>query len=83
MALTKETQVDKIEVVGDYSIVQVRTATIIKDAGVEISRSFNRHVIPPGNDYSNEDVKVQSICAILHTADVVTAYQDFCASQTP
>ena len=81
MALTEETAVDKIEVVGDYSHVQVRTATIIKKDGVEISRSFSRHVVAPGQDYSNEDPKVQGICASVHTAETVAAYEAFVAAQ--
>ena len=47
MALTEETVQDKIEVVGDFKHVQVRTATVIKRDGVEISRSFSRHVVAP------------------------------------
>ena len=81
MALTEEINVDKIEVVGDYNHVQVRTATIIKRDGVEISRSFSRHVIAAGDDYSGEDPKVQGICQAVHTADVISAYQAHLASQ--
>jgi len=79
--LTEEQTVDKIEVVGEYSHVQVRTATIIKKDGVEISRSFSRHVVSPGDDYSNEDPKVQGICAAVHTEEVVAAYQALIAAQ--
>ena len=75
MALGKITKVDKVEVVGDYHHVQVRTATIIMDDGVEISRSFHRHVIPPGGDYSNEEQFVQNVCAAVHTPEVVASYQ--------
>ena len=75
MALTKEVVVDKVETVGQYNLVHVRTATIIKDDAVEISRGFHRKVINPGDDYSTEDAKVQAICAAVHTADVVAAYQ--------
>jgi len=81
MALTEETAVDKIEVVGDYSHVQVRTATIIKKDGVEISRSFHRHVIQPGDDYSNEEAEVQAVCAAVHTDEVKAAYAAFLESQ--
>ena len=52
MALTEESYADKIEVVGDFAHVQVRTATVIKRDGEEISRSFHRHVVAPGDDYS-------------------------------
>lgn len=81
MALTEESVVDKIEVVGDYSHVQVRTATVIKRDGVEISRSFSRHVIAAGDDYSAEDSKVQGICAAVHTQDVIDAYAAHLAEQ--
>jgi len=75
MALEKITQADKVEIVGSYHHVQVRTATIIMDDGVEISRSFHRHVISPGDDYSQEEQFVQDICAVTHTPEVVAAYQ--------
>ena len=74
MALTEESFADKIEVVGDFSHVQVRTATVIKRDGEEISRSFHRHVVAPGDDYSAEDAKVQAICAAVHTQEVIDAY---------
>ena len=54
MALTEETVQDKIEVVGDHKIIQVRTATVIKRDGVEISRAFHRHVVTPDADTSGE-----------------------------
>ena len=74
MALTEESFTDKVEIVGDFSHVQVRTATVIKRDGEEISRSFHRHVVAPGDDYSAEDAKVQAICAAVHTQDVIDAY---------
>lgn len=74
MALTEESFADKIEVVGDFAHVQVRTATVIKRDGEEISRSFHRHVVAPGDDYSAEDAKVQAICAAVHTQEVIDAY---------
>jgi len=74
MALTEETIQDKIEVVGDYKIVQVRTATIIKKDGTEISRSFHRHIVTPDADISAESAEVQAICNIVHTDEIKTAY---------
>ena len=71
--LTEETIADKIEVV-ENGTVQVRTANIIKRDGEEISRSFHRNVITPGQDYSAEDQKVQDICAAVHTQEVIDAY---------
>lgn len=81
MALTEETVVDKIEVVGDFSHVQVRTANVIKRDGVEISRSFHRHVVAPGDSYANEDSKVQGICGVVHTQAVIDAYAAHQAAQ--
>jgi hypothetical protein len=75
MALTERTVEDKIEIVGDYKHVQVRTATVIERDGVEISRSFHRHVIMAGQDYSNESAEVQAICAAVHTAEVIAAFE--------
>ena len=74
MALEKVIIVDRIEVVENGS-VQVRTATRIREDGVEISSKFHRHVVVPGADVSGEDAKVQAIAASIHTADVVAAYE--------
>jgi len=79
MALTEESFADKIEIVNNH--VQVRTATVIKRDGEEISRSFHRHVVAPGDDYSAEEAKVQAICAAVHTQDVIEAYKAQQASQ--
>lgn len=75
MALTERQEVDKIEVVGPYKAVQVRTATIIERDGEELTRSFHRHVIQAGEDYSGETAEVQGICAAVHTAEVIAALQ--------
>ena len=77
MALTEETIQDKIEIVGDYKMVQVRTATVIKKDGTEISRSFSRHVVAPNisaDDLANESAEVQAICNVVHTNAIKTAY---------
>tara|TARA_R110001592_G_scaffold348507_1_gene642678 strand:+ start:820 stop:1071 length:252 start_codon:yes stop_codon:yes gene_type:complete len=81
MALTEETIQDKIEVVGDYKHVQVRTATVIKKDGKQISRSFSRHVIAPNADVSNESAEVQAICNVVHTDSIKTAYTKHLESQ--
>jgi hypothetical protein len=81
MALTERTVEDKIEIVGDYKHIQVRTATVIERDGVEISRSFHRHTIAPGADVSGESTEVQAIAAAVHTAEVIAAYQAHVASQ--
>jgi len=81
MALTERTVEDKIEIVGDYKHIQVRTATVIERDGVEISRSFHRHVVAPGDDVSGESAEVQAIAAAVHTAEVIAAYQAHVAAQ--
>jgi hypothetical protein len=84
MALTEETIQDKIEIVGDYKIVQVRTATVIKRDGKEISRSFHRHIVKPNisaDDLANESTEVQAICNAVHTDAIKTAYAKHLESQ--
>ena len=86
MALTETQENDKIEVVNKWNI-QVRTATIIKKDGVELTRSFNRKVIVPGTldasdnlvdtDISGEDADVQTICNAVWTSQVKTDYTAF------
>lgn len=84
MAITKETVVDKIEVL-EMGQVQVRTATKIIEDGNELNRSFHRHVLEPSvkngdtwedTDISSEDAKVQAICNATWTDEVKTAYQE-------
>ena len=79
--LTEETVQDKIEIVGDYKHVQVRTATVIKRDGVEISRSFSRHVVAPDADITGESTEVQNICNVVHTDEVKAAYAAHLAAQ--
>ena len=74
MALTEETIQDKIEVVGEFKHIQVRTATIIKKDGVEISRSFHRHVVSPNSDTSGESDDVKALATQFHTDAIKTAY---------
>ena len=90
MALTEETVEDKIEVVGDYKAVQVRTATVIKRDGVEISRSFHRHSLQCSTksgdtwgdtDISGEDASVQAVCNAVWTSAIKTAYEAHVDSQ--
>ena len=83
MALTEETVQDKIEIVGDYKIIQVRTATIIKKDGVEISRSFHRHSLAPDSDTSGESDDVKAIAAQVHTDAIKTAYAKHVAESNP
>ena len=72
--LEKVTVVDRIEVV-ESGVVQVRVCTRIMEDGKQISGTFHRHVVAPGDDYSKQDARVQAICKATHTAAVVSAYQ--------
>ena len=80
MALNKNTVVDRIEVLEDGQI-QVRTATIIDEDGTELSRSLHRHVLVPGDDTSGEVQRVQDIATATWTAQVVSDWEAFVASQ--
>ena len=80
MALTEETLQDKIEIVGEYKMVQVRTATVIKRDGVELTRSFHRHVVAPDADITGESTEVQAICTAVHTQAIKDAYAAHLAS---
>ena len=80
MALTKETIVDKIEVL-EMGQVQVRTATRVLEDGTQLSSSFHRHVLAPGDDLSEQDAKVSAIATATWTPEVVTAYEEMIAAQ--
>jgi len=75
MALTKVITQDKIEILGEFKDVQVRTKTVIMEDGVELSSGFHRHIINAGDDYSSEGADVQAICAAVHTSALVEAYE--------
>jgi hypothetical protein len=72
--LEKKVVTDLIEIL-ENGCVQVRIKTAIVENGVEISSSFHRHVVAPGDDYSDQDAKVQAICAAIQTPDVIAAYE--------
>lgn len=81
MAITKETQIAKIEVVGEYKAVQVATDTVIKEDGVELSRSRHRHVIHPDQDITSENQEVQAVANAVWTQDIKDAWATFKANQ--
>ena len=85
MALTKTQIVDKIEVVdtGDWSMVQVRTATLIKEDDTVLSRSFHRHVVSPADDWSGESDKVKAICDAVHNETTKAAFEAAQESNRP
>jgi hypothetical protein len=72
--LEKNTVIDKIEIV-ENGTVQVRQATIITENGNQLSRTFHRWCIAPGEDYSDQEQKVQDICKVAHTPEVIAAYK--------
>jgi len=73
MALIEKEIIDKIEVLEGNSI-QVRTANIIEKDGVEITRTFHRHVVHPSNDISGENAKVQAIASAIWTEEIIASY---------
>jgi hypothetical protein len=82
MALEKVNSVDLIEVT-ENGCVQVRTKTAIVENGQQISGTFHRHVVAPGDDYSKEDDRVKAICKATHTPAVVAAYKAAQAAAQP
>ena len=81
MAITKETTIAKIEVVGEYKAVQIATDTVIKEDGVELSRSRHRKVVHPDQDITGEDAEVQAVCNAVWTQAVRDAWTAFQAEQ--
>ena len=94
MAITKRTEQDKIEIIGTFKHIQVRTATVIEEDGVELSRSFSRHVLAPfsssvdgdtwthtATDITGEDASVQAIANAVWTDAVKASYKTWAESQ--
>jgi len=81
MSLTKEVIIDKYEIVGTFKHVQCRQATVISEDGVELSKSFHRCVISPGDDVSSKSAETQAIVAALHTQEIKDAYAAHLANQ--
>ena len=79
MSLTKQTVVDKIEIVGEFSHIQVREAIQILEDGNIISQSYHRYVVPPGE--TSSDPKVSSVINAVHTQNIIDAYQTHLLSQ--
>jgi len=81
MAITKETQIGKIEVVGQYKSVQVRTDTVVIEDDVELTRKYHRHALSPDANISAEHAEVQAVCNAVWTDAVKSAYETFKANQ--
>ena len=75
MALTKETEIAKIEVVGPYKAVQVATDTVIKEDGKVISRNRHRHVLQCDADISAEDAEVKAVANAVWTDTIKAAWE--------
>ena len=76
MALTKEVINDKYEIVSTFKHIQVRTATVVKEDGVELSRSFHRRVLTPDMDVSGEDAEIKGVAAAVWTDEVKAAWAE-------
>jgi hypothetical protein len=81
MAITKETQIGKIEVVGKYKSVQVRTDTVVIEDGEELSRKYHRHALMPDAVITDEHTEVQAVCNAVWTDEVKANYETFKANQ--
>lgn len=75
MAAFTERQEYKIEIIPPYSILQCRRADIVEKDGVEVGRTYHRHVCVPGDDMSDECAEMQAVATALWTSDVIAAYQ--------
>ena len=93
MAITKTTEEDKIEIVGEFKSIQIRTATVIKEDGTEISRNYQRKVLQSGSldatdtfvdtNISGESTEVQAICNVLWTTSVKNAWKAYLLANKP
>ena len=81
MAITKETQIGKIEVVGKYKVVQVRTDIVVMEDGEELSRKYHRHALMPDAVITDEHTEVQAVCNAVWTDEVKANYETFKAEQ--
>ena len=81
MAITKETQIGKIEVVGKYKSVQVRTDTVVMEDGEELSRKYHRHALMPDAVITDEHNEVKAVCNAVWTDQVKADYETFKTAQ--
>jgi hypothetical protein len=75
MALEKTVTDDKIEIVGQYKVLQIRASVKITDGAEVVSESYHRRVVPPGQDASGETDEVKALVALCHTPEVIAAYE--------
>ena len=81
MAITKETQIGKIEVVGQYKSVQVRTDTVVMEDGEELSRKYHRHALSPDAVITDEHNEVKAVCNAVWTDAIKADYETFKTAQ--
>jgi len=81
MSITKEVKEDSHEIKGDYKHIHIRTATIIKEDGVELSRTYHRHVLTPDDDTSSSSDEVKKLVELYHTDEIKKSWSDFKKSQ--
>lgn len=77
MAFSKVITEDKIEIVGEYKAIHIRTCTKVLENGVELSSGFHRHVVSAGDNYSKESKEVRGICKLLHTPEIIAKFNKF------
>ena len=77
MSLKKLIKIDKIEIVGDYKILQIREATVISENDIELSKSFHRYTLSPDQDVSNQPDDIQGIANVVWTDDIKKNYSDY------
>jgi|9_EtaG_2_1085328.scaffolds.fasta_scaffold44901_2 hypothetical protein len=77
MSLKKLIKIDKIEIVGDYKILQIREATVISENDIELSKSFHRYTLSPDQDVSNQPDDIQGIADVVWTDDIKKNYSDY------
>ncbi len=68
---------DRIEIVGDFKAVQVRTCTKVLEDGIELSCGYHRHIVSAGDDYRKESKEVRAICDLVHTSEVIDLLNEF------
>lgn len=73
MSLEKQTLVDRIEIL-ESGVVQVRTTVKIYENGDLISQTYHRHLVKPGDNYNSENERVKSVCAAVHSEEVIAAF---------
>ena len=83
MAITKEIELTKIDSDATTGAMSVRVDTVVKEDGIELSRSFHRRVLTPEMDVSGEDAEIKGMAAALWTDEVKESWAEFQASQTP